>query len=92
MLNTIPTFRPTNSISLISAVSVMPTILSPFDVRLLIHRIMVDLPEPEGPQITSFHPAHREIDITQNMEISIPFIHILKFNNAVFSIQFDIPS
>ena len=38
-------------------------------------RISVDLPEPDGPQMTIFSPRPTvEIDIAQHMEIAEPFV------------------
>jgi hypothetical protein len=57
--NTMPTSRRTSSIFLRSLVSSMPstTIVPDWcSSSRLMHRIIVDLPEPEGPQITIRSP------------------------------------
>jgi hypothetical protein len=39
-------------------------------------RIMVDLPEPDGPQITMpFAAADVEVDVAQNVELAEPLVH-----------------
>ena len=39
-------------------------------------RISVDLPEPEGPQMTIFSPcATHEVDIAQHVELAEPLVH-----------------
>ena len=39
-------------------------------------RISVDLPEPDGPQITMRSPRHhRQVDVAQHVEVAVPFVH-----------------
>ena len=39
-------------------------------------RIMVDLPEPDGPQITMRSPRiDLEVDVAQHVEIAVPLVH-----------------
>ena len=39
-------------------------------------RIMVDLPEPDGPQITMRSLfVTREVDVAQHVEIAVPLVH-----------------
>ena len=47
-----------------------------FPPRALMQRISVDLPEPEGPQMSdALAPVHRQVDVAQNVEGAEPFVH-----------------
>ena len=40
-------------------------------------RISVDLPDPDGPQITIRSPRlHGHVDVAQHVEAAIPFVHL----------------
>ena len=44
-------------------------------------RIMVDLPEPDGPQIDDALAAHHlEIDVAQHVEFAVPLVHADHFH------------
>ena len=46
----------------------------------------VDLPDPDGPQITIRSPLlHRQVDIPQDMETAIPFIDSLHGDHHLIS-------
>ena len=39
-------------------------------------RIIVDLPEPDGPQMTMRSPrADMQVDVAQDVELAVPFVH-----------------
>ena len=39
-------------------------------------RIMVDLPEPDGPHDDDALAApHRQVDVAQHVELAVPFVH-----------------
>ena len=39
-------------------------------------RIIVDLPEPDGPQMTMRSPRiDRQVDVAQHVELAVPFVH-----------------
>ena len=39
-------------------------------------RIIVDLPDPDGPQMTMRSPRiDLQIDVAQHMELAVPFVH-----------------
>ena len=50
----------------------------------LMQRIMVDLPEPDGPQITIRSPrVTLQIDVAQHVEVAEPFVHADDFDRRI---------
>ena len=42
----------------------------------LMQRIIVDLPEPDGPQMTMRSPfSTRQVDVLQHVELAVPLVH-----------------
>ena len=79
-----PTSRRISSIFLRSSVSSMPsTMMRPCwcSSSRLMQRIIVDLPEPDGPQMTMRSPRiDLEIDVAQHVELAEPFVHADDFD------------
>jgi hypothetical protein len=74
-----PTSRRTSSIFFRSLVSSMPsTMILPFwcSSSRLMQRIIVDLPEPDGPADDDPLAAHDlEVDVAKHVEFAIPLVH-----------------
>ncbi len=87
--NTMPTSRRISSIFLRSLVSSMPsTTIWPFwcSSSRLMQRIIVDLPEPDGPADDDALAAlHRQVDVAQHVEIAVPFVHRRSMSTATSS-------
>ena len=77
-----PTSRRTASIVFRSSVSSVPsTTMWPSwcSSSRLMQRIMVDLPEPDGPQITMRSPSRDgQVDVAQHMELAVPFVDLVE--------------
>ena len=78
--NTMPTSRRISSMRLMSLVSSIPsTTILPFwcSSSRLTQRIMVDLPEPDGPHTTMRSPRMTlRLMFLQNVEVAEPLVHV----------------
>ncbi len=46
-------------------------------------RIMVDFPEPDGPQMTIRLPFDIQVDVLLDVKFTIPFIHVFNLNHKI---------
>ena len=50
----------------------------------LMQRIIVDLPEPDGPQMTMRSPLlHPQVDVLEHVELAVPLVHALQFDHGL---------
>ena len=83
-----PTWRRTVSIAFTSSLSSMPSTVSwPSwcSSSRLMQRISVDLPEPDGPQMTMRSPrATAQVDVAQHVEVvAVPLVDLVEVDDGV---------